>query len=166
MLHRPLLRHGTNRAALNKLCLEPSLAGVFLLVADVFRPTRDPIHYELVVPTDVRDRRLVAAKIRRYVAADQRNIPRHPQAPVSQKLERGEVFRGAVEKNRRGRGVGKQGFEASLEPIVSPLPTWHIVLAHFDSVGRHFIAKKRDVARRARQGDLLVQQHNSLVSGN
>ena len=63
-----------------------ALAGVFFPVPDVFRPARDPVHHELVVPADMRDRRLVAAEIRGHVAADQGNIPRHSQTPVGQEL--------------------------------------------------------------------------------
>ena len=138
-------RHA-HRPALDKLGVDPHLTGIFLSVADVIGPARDPVHHELVVPADVRDRRLVAVGIRRHVDADQRNIVRHPQPPVEQELGRGEVFRRAEDENRRGRGLGKQGFEASVKSIVSALPARHVVVARLDTVDRQFIEKGNTVS--------------------
>ena len=93
----PLFRRHADRPGLDELGVDRRLAGVFLPLADVFRPVRDPVHHQLVVPADMRDRRLVAFEIRGHVAADQRNILRHLQAPMEQELCRGEVFRRAVD---------------------------------------------------------------------
>ena len=87
------LRHRPHRPGLHELGVDHRLAGVFLPVADVFRPARDPVHHELVVPADMRDRRLVALEIRGHVAADQGNILRHPQTPIEQELGRVSAYR-------------------------------------------------------------------------
>ena len=103
-----LLRHRSHRPALDELGVDHTLAGIFFPLPDVISPAHDPVHYGLVIPADMRDRRLEAVEIRGLVDADQRNILRHPESPVEQKLGRGEVLRRAVDENRGGRGARKQ----------------------------------------------------------
>jgi len=98
---RPLLLRRPHRAAFDKLVIDPRLAGVFLAVPDVFRPARDPVHHVLVVPADMRDRRLVVVEIRGHVAADQGNILRHLQTPVEQEPGRGVFSTRLVALNRQ-----------------------------------------------------------------
>ena len=90
----PRLRRLPDRPALNKLGIDPRLAGVFLPVADVFGPADDPAHHRTVVPVEMGDGGQAPGEGWIGFGANQRDLGRSVDAAV------GEMVLGCVEEER------------------------------------------------------------------
>jgi hypothetical protein len=108
-------RRRTDGLAIDELRLGEALPAIVLVSSHIVRPAHDPSYPRATIPLDVGDRGPAPIEIRVAIDADQRDVTRHPQAPV------GEVMVGGVVENRLVQDQGSGRSEPTEQRLEAPL---------------------------------------------
>ena len=160
-LHVSSSRHGSDRAAGEKLGRGDGLPYIGAPPAHIGRPAHDASDQREGIPADVCDCRLAPGKGGIGIRANQRDFFRHGDSPAGEKLQRGDKLGGLVHNERRGWRDAEQRGEQFMKAFDGLVPIREVESARRKVIGRKLINESALNRSRLRKPPEL--RHNSAM---